>query len=124
MAQQTSAMERQADEAERETDKIKKCQFMEERIGRCFNGVVSGMSDYGMYVELENTVEGFIHISKLEDDFYDFDREAMEMVGYRTGNRFRLGQKLRVKTVDVDRLMHTVEFIPVKERKPKEKRHK
>ena len=124
VAQQTSAMERQADEAERETDKIKKAQFMEERIGRCFSGVISGMSDYGMYVELENTVEGFIHISNLEDDFYDFDREAMEMVGYRTGNRFRLGQKLRVRAVDVDRLMHTVEFVPVKERKPKEKRRR
>ena len=77
-----------------------------------------------MYVELENTVEGSIHISNLEDDFYDFDREAMEMVGYRTGNRFRLGQKLRVRAVDVDRLVHTVEFVPVKERKPKQKRNR
>lgn len=124
VAQLTSAMERQADEAERETDKIKKCQFMEERIGRCFSGVISGMSEYGMYVELENTVEGFVHISNLEDDFYDFDREALEMVGYRTGNRYRLGQKVRAKAVDVDRLMHTVEFVLVKERKPKQKKRR
>ena len=124
VAQQTSAMERQADEAERETDKIKKCQFMEERIGHCFDGVISGMNDYGMFVELENTVEGFVHISNLEDDFYDFDRDALEMVGYRTGNRYRLGQKVRAKAVDVDRLMHTVEFVLVKERKPKEKKRR
>ena len=114
VAQQTSHTERQADEAERETDKIKKCQYMESRIGRYFDGVISGMSDYGMYVELENTVEGFVHISNLEDDFYDFDSEALEMVGYRTGNRYRLGQRLRVKVIDVDRLMNTVEFVPGK----------
>ncbi|MBQ8815125.1 MAG: ribonuclease R [Lachnospiraceae bacterium] len=123
VAEQTSFTERQADEAERETDKMKKCQYMESRIGRCFDGVVSGMSDYGMYVELENTVEGFVHISNLEDDFYDYDKEAMEMVGYRTGNRYRLGQRVRVKVIEVDRWMNTVEFVIVKERRRTRKKH-
>ena len=124
VAEKTSHTERQADEAERETDKMKKCQYMESRIGRCFDGVVSGMSDYGMYVELENTVEGFVHISNLEDDFYDYDRDAMEMVGYRTGNRYRLGQHVRVKTVGVDRYLNTVEFVIVKQQKAKKERYK
>ena len=122
VAVKTSFTERQADEAERETDKMKKCQFMESRIGRCFDGVVSGMSDYGMYVELENTVEGFVHISNLEDDFYDYDKEAFELIGYRTGNRYRLGQRVRVKVIEVDRFLNTVEFVPVKEKKEKRKK--
>ena len=95
---------------------------MESRIGRCFDGVVSGMSDYGMYVELENTVEGFVHISNLEDDFYEYDKYAMELVGYRTGNRYRLGQRVRVKVIEVDRYLNTVEFIPVKAKQQKKKK--
>ena len=71
----TSSRERLADEAERETDKAKKVQFMERHIGEEFTGVISGISNYGFYVELPNTVEGMVRLANLDGDYYVFDEE-------------------------------------------------
>lgn len=70
-------MERRAEEAERETIKLKKCQYMAERLGQVFEGVVSGVTEWGIYVELPNTVEGLVHVSKLPGDFLYMMKQSM-----------------------------------------------
>ena len=110
VADQSSAMERRADEAERDTVKLKKCEYMEKRIGQVFTGVISGMSTYGFYVELPNTVEGMVHVNSLTDDYYYYDEEVYEMVGKESGNRYKLGQTVDVAVVGTDRLQRTIDF--------------
>ena len=85
----TSSRERLADEAERETDKAKKVQFMERHIGEEFTGVISGISNYGFYVELPNTVEGMVRLANLDGDYYVFDEEHYELVGERNSSLAR-----------------------------------
>ena len=110
----TSSRERLAEEAERETDKAKKVQYMERRVGEIYDGVISGMSNYGFYVELPNTIEGMVRVSELNGDYYVFDEEHYELVGERTQRRFKLGQQIRIQVVGVDRYMKTIDFLPVK----------
>ena len=110
----TSSRERLAEEAERETDKAKKVQYMERRVGEIYDGVISGMSNYGFYVELPNTVEGMVRVSELNGDYYVFDEIRYELVGERTGRTFKLGQQIRIQVVGVDRYMKTIDFLPVK----------
>ncbi len=111
VCKQTSDLERRADEAERETDKCKKAQYMQEHIGETFEGVISGITGWGMYVELPNTVEGLVPIAKIEGDYYDFDENAYELVGRDTGRSFKLGQHVRVSVSDVDLTSRTVDFL-------------
>ena len=110
VAKQCSAMERRADEAERETDKFKKCQYMSGHIGEAFEGAISGVTGWGLYVELPNTVEGLIHISELKGDYFIFDEERMELMGERTNVRYKLGQKVRVLVKGCDKLTRTIDF--------------
>ena len=111
VAMQTSALERRAEEAERETDKLKKCEYMSRFIGQEFDGVVSGVTNWGLYVELPNTVEGLVRISELRDDYYIFDEQHYELVGEMTRKTFKLGQPIRVQVASTDRLLRTVDFI-------------
>lgn len=111
VAKHSSEMERRADEAERETDKLKKAQYMESRIGEVFEGVISGITAWGIYVELPNTVEGMIHVSRLAGDFYYYREESYEMAGRDTGRCFKLGQKIKVLVNDVDRMAKSINFI-------------
>lgn len=115
VAVQTSALERRADEAERETDKLKKVQYMERFIGQEFEGVISGVTSWGFYVELPNTVEGLVHISELRDDYYVFLEERYELSGEMTGKTYKLGQTIRVQLTGYDRFSKTIDFIPAKE---------
>lgn len=110
VAVQSSAMERRADEAERETEKLKKVEYMEDRIGQVFDGVISSITSWGIYVELPNTVEGLIHVTALEDDYYFYDESVYEMVGDKTGNRYKLGQKVKVKVFATDKILRTIDF--------------
>lgn len=110
VALKSSKMERRAEEAERETNKLKKVEYMEQHIGECFTGVISGVTQWGIYVELPNTVEGMIHASKIPGDYYYYDEQAYEMVGRDTGIRYKLGQPLRIRVVDTDRFMRTIDF--------------
>jgi len=110
VAVQSSAMERRADEAERDTVKLKKCEYMSKRIGEEFVGVISGMSSYGIYVELPNTCEGMIHVSSLEDDYYYYDEETYEMVGKETNQRYKLGQTLSIVVTGTDKMQRTIDF--------------
>ena len=115
VAKHSSEMERRAEEAERETVKLKKVEYMQERIGEIYEGVISGVMEWGIFVELPNTVEGLIRVADLNDDFYHFIEESYEMVGERTGRTFKLGQKVKVCVEDVDKVARTVDFSLVEE---------
>ena len=110
VAKHSSETERRADEAERETVKLKKVDYMERHIGEEYDGVISGITAYGLYVELANTVEGLVHVNSLEGDFYEFDENASELRGVRTGLAYRLGEKVRVRVKGTDRLCRTIDF--------------
>ncbi len=111
VAKHASRMERRAAEAERETDKLKKAEYMEERIGELYDGVICGITQWGIYVELPNTVEGLIHVASLAGDYYYYDEEACEMVGKESGAAYKLGQRVTIQVKGVDRLARTVDFV-------------
>ena len=111
----SSETERRADEAERETIKLKKVEYMQERIGEVFEGVISGMTKWGMYVELPNTIEGLVHVTNMPDDHYDYDENRYEMAGERTGKVYKLGQKVWVRVIDTNRMTRTIDFEIVSE---------
>lgn len=106
----SSTLERRAEEAERETDKLKKCQYMLGHLGEEFEGVISGVTNYGIYVELPNTVEGMISLRSMDGDYYIFREDSFELVGERTGKIYRLGDKLRIVVMNVDKLTRTIDF--------------
>ena len=112
----SSTLERRADEAERETIKLKKVQYMSERIGQEFEGVISGVTAYGFYVELENTVEGMVRVTSLEGDYFEFWENSYELVGENSGVRYKLGQKVRIRVAECDMLARTIDFELVDER--------
>jgi ribonuclease R len=112
VAKQSSRMERRAEEAERETVKQKKVEYMEQFVGDEFEGVISGVTEWGFFVELPNTVEGLVRVTELRDDFYQFYEDTYELVGEATGRRYKLGQKITVRLIAADRLMRTIDFAP------------
>lgn len=111
VARQSSVCERRADEAERESDKLKKAEYMSYHIGEEFEGIISGVTGWGFYVELPNTVEGLVHVNTLRDDYYTFDQDAYELIGDVTHKVFALGQKVRVRVADADTMLKTVDFV-------------
>lgn len=124
IARHTSEMERRAVEAERDTDELKKAQFMENKIGEVFSGFVSGVTNFGIFVELENTIEGLIHVSHLTDDYYHYDERQYAMIGERTGNVFRIGDAVEVRCIDVNIEESSIDFeiVGMKPRKRRERR--
>lgn len=110
IADNSSKTERRADEAERDTDKIKKVEYMENHIGEVFEGVISSITNWGMYVELPNTIEGMIRINDLMDDYYYYDEDNYELVGSDTKRRFKLGQPVMVEVVRTDKIQRQIDF--------------
>lgn len=110
VAVKTSESERRADEAERETVKLKKVEYMQDRISEEFDGVISGLTKWGAYVELDNTIEGLVHVVNMKDDHYDYLEERYELAGEHTGRVYKLGQKVRVRVLGVDSLQRTIDF--------------
>jgi len=110
VADHSSQTERRADEAERDTEKLKKMQYMSKRIGEVFEGVISGITNYGLYVELPNTVEGMVHVTSLKDDYYFYDEERYELIGQDSKNIYKLGQKLKIKVSSTDKINRTIDF--------------
>ena len=106
----SSKCERRADEAEREVQKLKKIEFMEPHIGEVFNGVISGISTMGIYIELPNTVEGMVKIDELKDDFYFFDEEHYRVIGRNINKCYNLGQRVKVKLEEADKLLRSIVF--------------
>lgn len=111
VAKHSSEMERRADEAERETEKLKKVEFMERHIGEIYEGVISSITAWGVYVELPNTIEGMIHVSMLPGDYFYYDDETYEMVGQATDIRYKLGQTLKVRVNATDKISRTIDFV-------------
>lgn len=111
VAKHASQMERRAAEAERETDKRKKAEYMEGRIDEVYEGVISGITQWGLYVELPNTVEGLIHVSMLPGDYFYYDESTYEMVGRESGIVYKLGQRVTVQVKTADRMTGTVDFV-------------
>lgn len=111
VAESNSSMERRAQEVEREVEKLKKVQYMSSRIGKSYDGIISGVTAYGLYVELPNTVEGMVRISDIPDDFYLFHEQDMSISGMELGKTYRMGQKVRVCVARVDKVMRTIDFM-------------
>lgn len=113
LVEHSSAQERLAMEAERESLDLKKVEFMEGKEGQEYNGVISGVASFGFFVELENTVEGLVHVTSLLDDFYLFNEKRYELVGERKRKVYRLGDPIKVRLEKVDRKTGTVYFTPL-----------
>ena len=105
-----SETERRAEEAERETVKLKKVQYMKNFIGEEYEGVISGITKWGMYVELPNTIEGLVHVVNMTDDHYEYIEDRYEMQGINTGKTYRLGQKVCVRVMAANELQRTIDF--------------
>lgn len=105
-----SETERRAEEAERETIKLKKVQYMKNYIGEEYEGIISGITKWGMYVELPNTIEGLVHVANMTDDHYEYIEDNYEMRGVHTGKTYHLGQKVNVRVVGADELQRTIDF--------------
>ena len=101
-AKQSSEMERLAEEAEREVDDLKKAEYMMDRIGEEFEGIISSVTSFGIFVELPNTIEGLVHITDLDDDYYIYDEQHLLLLGQRTKNVYRLGDEVKVRCSRVD----------------------
>ncbi len=110
VAKQSSETERRSEEAERETVRLKKAQYMQEHIGEVYHGVISGMTKWGMYVELANTVEGLVHVANMTDDHYDYIEDRYEMKGEHTGKVYKLGQEIDVRVKGASTLLRTIDF--------------
>ncbi|RYL95764.1 ribonuclease R [Sporolactobacillus sp. THM7-4] len=124
IAKHTSACEQRAVEAERDTDDLKKAEFMQDKIGQTFDGVVSGVTNFGLFVELPNTIEGLVHISYLTDDYYRYSEENMALIGERTGHLYRIGDEIEVRVLDVNLDEHAIDFevVGMKPQKPRQRR--
>ena len=110
VAEQSSERERKAAEAERETIRLKKAEYMSAHLGEEFEGVISGVTPWGLYVELPSTVEGLVHAAYLQGDYFEYHESAYEMVGAHTGKTWRLGQTVRIRVTGTDLMARTVDF--------------
>ncbi|MGN1385870.1 MAG: ribonuclease R [Bacillus sp. (in: firmicutes)] len=110
IAEHTSKRERRAVDAERETDDLKKTEFMLDKVGEEYDGIISSVTNFGMFVELENTIEGLVHVSAMNDDYYRFEERHLAMVGERTAKVFRIGDEVRVKVINVDKDERAIDF--------------
>ena len=115
VAMQSSLRERRADEAERDCMKLKKCQYMKNFLGESFPGTISGLTEYGIYVTLENGIEGMIPLRMLNDDYFIFIEKEMITRGERSGKTFRIGDSMSVLVYAVDTLSRTIDFVPARE---------
>ncbi|WP_188206639.1 ribonuclease R [Alkalibacillus aidingensis] len=124
IARHSSEMERRSVDAERETDDLKKTEFMSDKIGEEFEGIISSITNFGLFVELPNTVEGLVHVSYLTDDYYHYDDRHQAMIGERTGHIFKIGDELKVRVVSTNIEERVIDFevIGMKERKKKKPR--
>lgn len=118
----TSERERNATDAERETDDLKKCEFMLDKVGEVFDGIISGVTSFGMFVELDNSVEGMVHMSYMDDDYYNFNEKQYCLIGERTGNIYRIGDKVQIKVMNANKQERTIDFVLLQNAKTAEAR--
>ncbi|WP_445669272.1 ribonuclease R [Niallia sp. FSL M8-0099] len=110
IAEHSSSMERRSVEAERETDELKKSEYMLDKIGKEYDGIISSVTNFGMFVELTNTIEGLVHVSYMTDDYYRYDERHFAMIGERTGKVFRIGDEITVRVVNVNKEERAIDF--------------
>ena len=123
VADQASSLERKAIDIEREVDDMKMAEYMEDHIGETFEGIVSSITNFGMFVELPNTIEGLIRMEDLVDDFYYFDDINLQLIGKRTGRRFKMSDKVKIKVSAASKREKTIDFqiVGMKSNKKKKK---
>ncbi|NLK21610.1 MAG: ribonuclease R [Epulopiscium sp.] len=110
VAKHCSLRERTAEEAERQTEQLKKVEFMKDKIGEVYDGIISGITSWGMYVELSNTVEGLVHVTEMDDDYYIFDEQHYLLIGEKRKKIYRLGDQVKVKLIKADTIQRTIDF--------------
>lgn len=110
-AEISSQTERKSQEMEREVEKIKKAQYMEDKIGKIYDGVISGVTDYGIYVQLPNTVEGMVRLDSIADDYYVLDKANYRLIGEGTRKIYALGDNVKVMVVRADSVAREIDFI-------------
>ena len=110
VAEQSSMLERRAEETERDTIKLKKAEYMADHIGEIYEGIISGVTAWGIYVELPNSVEGMVHLSSISDDYYVFDEENYQVVGESHGKVYKLGDPVTIRVWEVDENLRTIDF--------------
>ncbi len=113
IAQQSSERERAAVDAERASLDIKKAQYMEQKLGEVYTGIINGVTNFGLFVELDNTVEGMIPVTELIDDYYVYNEKAAMLVGERTRKTYRLGDTIKVQVIRASKEEGKVAFAPV-----------
>ncbi|MGM1022529.1 MAG: ribonuclease R [Bacillota bacterium] len=123
IAQQSSERERVAVDAERDTEQMKKAEYMLDKVGEEFEGIISSVTSFGMFIELDNTVEGLTRLSALTDDYYHFDEQHMALIGERTSKVFRIGDEVKVRVARVNMEDYTIDFelVDMKQRQRRER---
>ena len=111
MAYQSSIRERAADEAEREVDDLKKTEYMSYRIGEEFNGIISNVTSFGMFIELENSIEGLVRVNSMEDDYYTYDEKHHMLLGERRKKMFKIGDEVKIQVTRADIATRTIDFV-------------
>lgn len=119
-SKQSSDMERRAQDAEREVDDLKKAEYMSERIGEQYHGIISSVTNFGFFVELPNTIEGLVHITELDDDYYVYDERHLSLIGELTKKIYRLGDEVKIKVDRVNIDTHDIYFKLVENEKDEE----
>ncbi|MEH7401550.1 ribonuclease R [Gottfriedia acidiceleris] len=121
IAEHASNMERRSVEAERETDDLKKAEYMLDKIGEEYEGIISSVTNFGMFIELPNTIEGLVRVADLSDDYYNYDERTYAMIGERTGKIFRIGDEVSVRVVNVNKEERAIDFeiVGMKSNKPR-----
>ncbi|KAA9301808.1 ribonuclease R [Aerococcus sanguinicola] len=115
IAEQSSKRERRSVDAEREVDSLKKTEFMLDKVGETFPAIISSVTNFGLFVQLENTIEGMIHVSSLKDDYYNFIESHLVLIGERTGRSFKIGDPIQVKLINADVDSRQLDFRLVEE---------
>jgi ribonuclease R len=110
IADHSSKMERRSVDAERETDELKKAEYMEDKIGEEYDGIISSVTNFGLFVELPNTIEGLVHVSYMTDDYYRYDERHYAMIGERTGHVYRIGDEITVRVINVNKEERSIDF--------------
>lgn len=110
IAEHSSRRERLADEADRASVDVKKCEYMADRLGETYDGIISGVTGYGFYVELPNTIEGLVHVRELADDYYVLDEKKYALIGQTTGRSYRLGDRVDIFVMAADPMTRRIDF--------------
>ena len=103
-------MEKRSEEAERDYEAIKMCEYMSNHIGEEFSGIVSNVTSFGLFVELQNTIEGLCHVENMKDDYYIYDEKNCTLIGERTHKMYKIGDAINVKVIDSNKMTRRIDF--------------